>query len=267
MTGILVSAHVYPVKSCAGASVPAAEVTLRGLRHDRSFGLADPDGKIRTQREARRLALARPDLSALDRGILTVTAPDRPDLREQIVYDGVRHLVRIWGDTVPVVDQGDEAADWFTTLTGSPCRLVRLPDDHVRAVDERFGAGEVSLADGFPLLLTSTASLADLQARIGRALPMDRFRPNLVIDGWDEPFVEDTVTRLAVGEMTFELVKPCGRCVITTTDQATAERGHEPLATLATYRRGEFGLHFGQNAVPVGTGTVRVGDPVRIIGV
>lgn len=264
MKVLLASAHVYPIKSCAGTSVRSAEVTPRGLGHDRSFVLVDPDGKFRSQRDVPRLALARPDLSTVDDGILGVSGPDVAELRVPIVPDGVRRPVRIWGDTVPGVDQGDAAADWFSALAGAPCRLMRLPDDHARMVDERFAVAEVSFADGFPLLLTSTASLADLNARMACPLPMDRFRPSLVIAGWDEPWVEDTITRLAIGDALFDLVKPCGRCVVTTTDQATAERGREPLRTLATFRRGEFGVHFGQNAVPVGAATVRVGDEVRI---
>ncbi|WP_086831968.1 MOSC domain-containing protein, partial [Streptomyces sp. NRRL B-24572] len=182
--------------------------------------------------------------------------------------------VEIFGKFVEAVPAGPEAAAWFSAYLESDVRLVHMDaPEHRRPVDPDYALpGEtVSFADGYPLLVATTASLDALNSLIAQGdhadegpLPMNRFRPNLVVEG-TAPWAEDGWKRLAVGEVTFRVARPCGRCVVTTTNQLTAERGKEPLRTLARHRTSEGKVIFGQNLVPEHTGTVRVGDAVKIL--
>jgi uncharacterized protein YcbX len=195
------------------------------------------------------------------------------------VRAGATRPVVIWRDTCPAVDQGDEVAGWLSDFLHANCRLVRMADDFVREVDPTYAsspADQVGFADGFPCLLIAEESLADLNSRLAEPLPMNRFRPNIVISG-GVPFGEDHVGRLRIGEIVFYAPKACARCTITTVDQATGETGKEPLRTFATFRRAQRSVLFGQNLIHATTGTIRVGDsmvalamkeaePVRSVG-
>lgn len=255
----------YPVKSCRGAPLSEAVIGARGIVGDRSFMLVDEGGRFLSQREFPRMALVVP---RLDDGTLTLTAPEREVLSVHVLTQGQHRVVTVWRDGCEAIDQGDAAAEWASAFLGTSCRLVRMADDTVRAVDRDFAVSDgdqVGFADGYPFLLTTEESLADLNGRMAASLPMNRFRPNIVVAG-AEPFAEDGWRRIRIGEIAFAVVKPCARCAITTTDQATAERGAEPLRTLATYRRvrGQ-GVMFGQNLIHESTGVIRVGDPVELI--
>ena len=174
---------------------------------------------------------------------------------------GSVHLeATVWDDTCDAIWLGPRPATWFSTVLGSPCELVYMPDETIRPADPAYApeGSRVSFADGFPFLIISEGSLADLNARLPAPLPMNRFRPNLVIAG-GPPYVEDDLGRFEACGIEFRTVKPCGRCVVTTTDQQTAERGVEPLRTLATYRKLDGEVMFGQNVVHRGTGQLRVG--------
>jgi uncharacterized protein YcbX len=190
-----------------------------------------------------------------------------PALRLTPTDAGPRTDVTIWRDRVRTVDQGPLAAEWFSSYLRVPARLVRLPDDSVRPVDPQFAvrAGDqVGFADGFPLLLIAEESLDDLNSRLRKPLPMDRFRPNVVVRGGGA-YAEDGWAEVRVGQVTCHVVKACARCAITTTDQRTAARGVEPLATLATYRHVPRGVLFGQNLVHSAPGHVAIGDPVWVV--
>jgi uncharacterized protein YcbX len=257
--------HVYPVKSCRGIALEQAELTPRGLRHDREWMVVTPDGRFLTQRELPRLALITPDL---DDGTLRLQAPAAGAVGVPLdAVDASPRTVTVWNDTVLARDQGDLAARWLSDFLQRSVRLVRFDPAERRGTDPAWSAGlpgESAFSDGYPVLVLSRASLDDLNARLPRALPMNRFRPNLVLDGC-EPYAEDTLRVLHSGPVTLRLVKPCTRCIITTTEQATAERdGDEPLRTLRGYRwRAELrGVIFGQNAIVERAGTLRVGDPV-----
>ncbi|MDQ6669176.1 MAG: MOSC domain-containing protein [Chloroflexota bacterium] len=255
---------VYPVKSCAGTALERAELGGRGIQHDREFMLVDPSGQFLTQRQLPRMALIHPTRSP---DALELTAPGMPPLRLGPRRSGERQEVTVWRDRVGAIDQGQAAADWLSTYLGTACRLVRQADDAVRKVDPEFArepSDEVSFADGFPLLLISEESLADLNARLEVALPMNRFRPNVVVRGVGEPYAEDSWRQVSIGGVRFSLVKACARCAVTTTDQLSAERGREPLATLATYRRVARGVLFGQNLIHHTRGMLRSGDAVQI---
>jgi len=172
---------------------------------------------------------------------------------------------RVWDDPLSVIAPDHKADAWFSRVLGVECVLVFFPDTVVREVNRTFAprGGRTGFADAFPFLLIGDASLADLNTRFRTPLPMNRFRPNLVVAG-SAPFAEDTWRGFTVGGIPMEAVKPCGRCITTTTDQATGRRdGDEPLRTLATFRRQGNKVMFGQNVVHYGTGTLRVGDEVR----
>jgi uncharacterized protein YcbX len=173
--------------------------------------------------------------------------------------------VMIWDDRCTGTWAGERAARWFSDVLGTDCSLVHIAEGAARTVDPDYAppGHRVGFADAFPFLLISEASLADLNGRLETPVPMNRFRPNLVITGV-EPFAEDHMGTFAIGAMRFTPVKPCDRCVITTTDQTTGERGVEPLRTLATYRRRNGQVLFGQNVIHSGTGRLHVGDALLV---
>jgi uncharacterized protein YcbX len=254
---------VYPVKSAAGMSVGQWEVDTFGLRHDRRWMVVDARGALVTQRTHPRLALVRP---TIDEAGLTLHAPDTAPLALALEPRGsVTVQATVWDDTCEALWLGPGPARWLTQVLGSPCELVYMPESTVRPANPAYApAGvRVSFADAFPFLVISEASLADLNSRMDRPLPMNRFRPNLVIGG-GEPYLEDAIGAFNIEGITLRMVKPCDRCVVTTTDQETAERGVEPLRTLATYRKVGGLVLFGQNAVHAGTGSLTVGAPLLV---
>lgn len=253
----------YPVKSTAGHAVAEAVVEARGLAGDRRWMVVDAGGVFLSQRSTPRLALLRATPTPTG---LRLSGPGRADLVVPRPEAGApRRAVVVWDDTVAAAE-APAAADWLAAYLGSPAALVYLPDDVVRPVDPAYGdAGDhVSFADGYPVLLTTTASLDDLNARLPAPLPMNRFRPNLVVEG-GEAFEEDRWARVRIGDVAFRVVKPCARCAVTTVDQATGVPGKEPLKTLATFRRTEGKVMFGQNLIPEAGGTVHRGDRVEVL--
>jgi len=258
---------VYPVKSCGGTALTTAEIGPRGFQHDREFMVVDTaSGLFLTQREYPRMALIRPQIVA---GVLRLCGAGMPPLAVQPLSDGIMRSVVVWRDRCRAVDQGDEAARWLRDFLQTDCRLVRMAQDEVRAVDPAYAVSsddQVGFADGYPFLLLSEESLADLNTRLAEPLPMNRFRPNIVVSGAGRPYLEDQWRQIRIGETLFQIVKSCARCVITTTDQETAVRGVEPLSVLATYRRSERGVLFGQNLMHTGTGSIRLGDEVLVVG-
>jgi uncharacterized protein len=242
---ILTHLLLYPIKSCAGIAVRSAVVLESGLFalgvHDREWMLVTEDGQFLTQREHPRMALIRP-LPGGD--VLRVHAPGMDELALPLAWDEAenKRTVKIWDDTVDAADCGDAAAAWFSAALASPCRLVRFHRAAVRPTSTKWTNGvaaQTRFADGYPLLLIGQASLDDLNARLvaaGRgALQMDRFRPNLVVDGIDA-CEEDFLAALTVGGIEIRPVKPCARCPIPSIDQATGIPGPDPLEILQAYR-------------------------------
>ncbi|MEU6551498.1 MOSC N-terminal beta barrel domain-containing protein [Streptomyces sp. NPDC046915] len=268
----LQSIHVHPVKALRGFSPREAVVEPWGLAGDRRWALIDDGGKVVTQREHPRLALAAAEL--VPGGGIRLSAPGRAPLTVPVPRPAGTVTMEIFGTKVEAVPAEETATAWCADHLGTSVRLVHMDDPAVRRpVDPDYALpGEtVSFADGFPLLVTTTGSLDALNSLVAQGdrahegpLPMNRFRPNLVVAG-TEAWAEDGWSRISVGEVVFRVAKVCGRCVVTTTDQETAERGREPLRTLARHRRFGSRLVFGQNLVPQSPGTVRVGDPVRIL--
>ncbi|HEV2529502.1 MAG TPA: MOSC N-terminal beta barrel domain-containing protein [Thermomicrobiales bacterium] len=258
----------YPIKSCRGQALDAATFDARGIEHDREFVIVDDGGQFLTQRQVPRMALIAPELT--EDG-LNVTAPDMPPIRFSRQREGNHIPVAIWKDHAPGVDQGDQIADWLSDFLRQPVRLARMADDHVRQVDQDYArpTDQTGFSDGYPALLISEESLVELNRQLEAAgeaaLPMNRFRPNIVVAGASEPNAEDGWGEVRIGDMTLNGVKLCARCAITTTDQETAETGKEPLRTFARYRKFRRGVMFGQNMTFDAPGTIRVGDAVEVV--
>jgi hypothetical protein len=265
---MLASVHIYPLKGCRAVDLDQAVVEPWGLAGDRRWLLVDAEGQFLTQREHPALARlvvaygAGSGITVSSDGCrpLAVAAPGgRPELLK----------VTVWRSTVLAAAAGPEADAWFSGYLGQPVRLVYLDDPTRRAVDPDFGAdGDVvSFADGFPLLLTTIGSLDQLgewlTADGDQPVPMNRFRPNVVVSG-SEPWAEDRWRRIRIGAVSFRVAKPSGRCIVTTTDQTTGERGRQPLRMLARHRRFGKSLVFGQNLIPDSPGLIRVGDPMEV---
>ena len=260
MPRTLASLHIYPIKSLGGFSVSEARLTDRGLEHDRRWMLVDERGVFLSQREVATMACLH--ASPLPTGFRVADIRDGATLDLPWgISNGENIAARVWDDGVDALI-GDVAwSAWFSERLGRSVQLVHMPAAAKRRTDVRYAEGLTSLSDGYPYLIISQASLDDLNVRLEDPVPMERFRPNLVIAGGDA-FQEDGWKEISIGEVKFQLVKPCARCVITTTDQRTGERGKEPLRTLATYRRDGEKVLFGMNAVGDSIGMVREGDLV-----
>jgi uncharacterized protein YcbX len=255
------SLHVYPVKSLRGLDLSRAEVGDRGLAHDRRFMVVDERGQFLTQRALPRMSLV---AVAIDGERLRLAAPGRAPLEVPLAPEGgAPRSVQVWRDRCDAASVGAEPARWLSDFLGRACELVYMPGASVRPVDGAYGPGRVGFADGFPFLLTSEGSLAEL-ARRGGDVPMGRFRPNIVVGG-AAPFAEDRWRRVRIGGVAFRVAKPCARCVVTTVDPARgAVAGPEPLRALAAFRASEDGVLFGVNLVHEGTGAIAVGDAVEV---
>lgn len=261
------SLHHYPIKGCRGRVLTSAAIDALGIVGDRRLMLVDDSGRFLSQREAPRLATIEPEV---DGPALVVRHAGVAPLELELDPHGPAREVRIWRDAVTAADQGDRAAAWFSTILGRPVRLVHFGGAARRPLDPEYtprADAETAFTDGYPLLGVLEESLADLNGRLAKPVPMSRFRPSVVIGG-APPWSEDGWGTIVIGEVTLDAVKPCARCVVTTTDQATGERHpeQEPLRTLATFRTiPRLGAIFGQNLVPRGTGRIATGNRVEVI--
>ncbi|AXB48956.1 MOSC domain-containing protein [Amycolatopsis albispora] len=258
----------YPVKGCGGIELPVAELTEAGIRHDRTFMAAAPDGTFRSQRRYPVLAAVR--VAVLDDGArLRLRAPGVEELEHEVRFDGPRHAASVFTFDGKGVHQGAEAAEWFSEVIGEPSVLLRVTPEHER-LTSGVTAGTAAFADGHAVLVTSEASLDSLNERIasagGEPVPMDRFRANIVVSGWAEPHVEDTVRTFAAGEIELGYAKKCLRCTVPLVDQETGRRaGSEPIRSLAKYRRVPAGkVAFGMKAAVTRPGRLAVGDEVAV---
>ena len=264
MTITVTEINIYPVKSLGGVSTGACQSTSRGLQNDRRFMLVDERHDFLTQREHPQMATIR---TALDGDDLILSSPFEDSIAVPLQPRLLpTRTVKVWSSRVHAHTVSAEADTWFSDYLGVDARLVYMPDTSERRVSADFAQSSevVSFADGYPVLIASQESLAELNKRIKQVgaatVTMDRFRANIVVQGC-APFAEDTWRNFAIGEAIFRGVKPCTRCQITTTDQATGEvLGPEPLRTLATFRNSSKGVRFGMNLLNTKLGTIRVGD-------
>lgn len=257
----------YPVKSLRGHRLDRATIDRIGIAGDRRWAVVNPSGRFQTQRELP--AMATIDVLPRDGGITLAHADHGPV--DVAVPDPQAETcdITVWRDRVRVRMASVQADAFLSAVLGKPLRLAFLNDPDARPIDPAFGrAGEhVSLSDGFPLLVTTRASLDDLNARLTHPLQMRRFRPNIVIDG-AQPWAEDGWRRLRIGSLELRIVKPCARCTIPSLDPFTGQRlfGDEPLPTLrAFHRAANGGIMFGQNAIPDAAGEIAVGDTVELL--
>ncbi|AZS78705.1 MOSC domain-containing protein [Achromobacter spanius] len=286
MSARILSLHIYPIKSCAGIDLAESPIDRAGLAHDRRWMLIGADGQFMTQRQWPAMALIR---TALTSSALRVSAPGMSDLDVPLDGSGLEpgaQTVAVWSDTISAQQESAEVGKWFSEFLKTPCRLLKVDraaarnakpdwvsrwvDAHPDLADAFVGEHHFGFADGFPLLIANQASLDDLNARLqakGVApVPMDRFRPNIVVGGEWEPFEEDHTAMITAAGVRMAFVKPCTRCSIPDIDQRTAQQHDEPGRTLAGYRNLEIGVVFGQNAIldaPAG-GRLKVGDAVEI---
>jgi uncharacterized protein len=250
MKAIVGRLFIYPVKSAAGIECESVELSPQGFRHDREWMIVDPAGRFITQREEGRLALVS---TALDDGGLRLSIPSGQGVRVATDHGGEQVSVQVWNSPCQALDAGPEAAQLLSDFLGRPLRLVRFDASQPRFADARWTAGlavSTFFSDGYPLLVLSQASIDDLAARAGSSLPVQRFRPNILLEGVPA-YAEDAASLLESGEVRLQLTKPCARCAITTIDQQTGARtGDEPLATLKAYRYDKElrGVVFGRNA-------------------
>ena len=265
----LTGLFIYPVKGLKGIALASARCTARGLENDRRFMVVDAEGTFISQRSHPKMATV---WTGIEGDALTLSAPDMEELALPLQpAGGDATRVQVWSSTCDALAVSREADAWLGDYLGVECRLVYMPEDSKRYSNPRYaGQGKrVAFADGYAYLLTNESSLGDLNTRLAArghpALPMNRFRPNLVVKAGDA-FAEDDWRQVRVGSAVLAAAKPCGRCQVTTTDQATGEvRGPEPLATLSTFRDSkEFGVMFGMNLVSVREGDVRLGDSVEV---
>lgn len=255
----------YPIKACRGFDLRAANVERMGLENDRRLMVISLENRFLTQREYPKFALVTP---TLQNDSITLSAPGFDSLQFPVKASGHTFPVQIWGSHgVPAVDQGDETAEWFSEWLDAPVRLVRIADGYKRKVNAEYAVNEddhTGFADGYPILLIAEESLQDLNSRLDSPLPMNRFRPNLVVKGC-EPFAEDGWKRIRIGDVEMAPVKPCARCKVTTIDKETLATSKEPLKTLGIFRRHELGAIFGMNVIPLNEGRIEVGMSVEIL--
>lgn len=258
--------NIYPIKSLGGISLGHAEIEERGLEHDRRWMLIDEEGMFITQRKYDELAMLQVSINA---GYLTISHRTNAALQFSFGLTettGRNIRVNIWDDVSIGTEVSIAANNWFSDFMKMKVVLVRMPSDEKRLVDPRYAHHHeiVSFADGYPCLLISQASLDGLNAKLEQPVRMDRFRPNFVFTGGNA-HIEDSFDEFQLGDIRFRAVKPCARCVLITIDQQTGIKGKEPLKTLAGYRASGKKILFGQNLIHQGTGTIRVGDELKVV--
>jgi uncharacterized protein YcbX len=261
----------YPIKACGALALNAAVLDALGIEHDRRWMVVGAeDGTFLSQRSHPRLAAIRP---AVEGDFLIVRSPGEPPLTLPLggAEFAKSRLVSVWKAAGVAEDAGDNAALWFSRILRAPCRLVRAGAAWDRPLNPAFSTpgDRTGFADGYPVLLASEASLRDLNTRLETPVSMDRFRPNIVIDGSAlAAWAEDGWRTLTIGGVRFRAAKPCARCAVPTIDQATGEmRGPEPMRALAAYRRDADGnVLFAINLIHEEHGAIRVGDAVEITG-
>lgn len=256
---------IYPVKSMGGISVESCRVTDRGFEHDRRWMLVDAENRFITQREFPELVFFR--TAILGNNINITDRRDDCSINIPLVTNGGETIaVDIWDDRCEAICMDQQISDWFSARLSQPVTMVYMPDQSRRPVDPAYAEnGELtSFSDGYPVLIIGEASLQDLNRRLEMPVAMDRFRPNIVFKG-ELPFEEDGFQKIMAGDVQFKAVKPCARCILTTTDQESGMRSPEPLKTLSVYRKLNNKIYFGQNLLVLKTGRIQVGDKLTIL--
>jgi uncharacterized protein YcbX len=257
--------YIYPVKSLGGIKIDKGYITDRGFQHDRRWMLVDINNQFISQREAPQLALLKVDVLADSLKITHKASPACIIIPFEPLTNEFA-AVTIWDDVCTGQFVSTDADKWFTEMIKMKCRLVYMPDDTLRLTNPKYTPGDnlTSFSDAFPFMIIGQASLDDLNNRLLQPLPINRFRPNIVFTG-GRPYQEDIMDEFTINKVTFNGVKLCARCIITTTDQDKVIRTQEPLKTLATYRFRDNNVYLGQNLINSGLGHIAVGDEICII--
>jgi uncharacterized protein YcbX len=257
---------IYPVKSLGGIPVSSAKVTDRGFEYDRRWMLVDFNNRFLTQRELPTMALLQVNLTANGLKVChkknitsQINIPFIPETQEEVT-------VEIFEESCKAIFVSKIVDEWFSQILAINCRLVYMPGSSKRFVDERYAINHeiTNFSDGYPFLIIGQASLDDLNYRLAEALPINRFRPNIVFTG-GKPYEEDGMEHFTINKVNFYGVKLSARCVITSVNQDNANKAIEPLRTLATYRQKNNKIYFGQNLLHDGEGTIRVGDAIEVM--
>lgn len=262
MSRTVLRLRIHPVKGAQGFDVDEMEFDETGPHLDRRWMVVRPDGRFVSQRDTHELATVQATVAG---GDLVLRAPGAEGVAVPVAPEGRRIRVQVWDSVLSVASVSPAADAWISAVLGCPRRLVHIGEADVRHTDPAYAAGHrVGFADGYPALLVSQGSVDELARRVGRKIPMERFRPNILVGG-DEPHEEDTWRRFTIGAMPFSGVKLCTRCKVTTLDQTSGVRDsdREPLRTLATYRHLKDKVYFGLNVIHHGTERIRTGDPVE----
>ncbi|HPH93110.1 MAG TPA: MOSC domain-containing protein [Ferruginibacter sp.] len=258
--------YIYPIKSLGGISVSEVNSTDRGFEYDRRWMLIDEHNNFLTQREFPAMALLQPALTS--DGLRVVGTKQDSDfiLIPFTPATNDRIATNIWGVPCTPLHVSDEADKWFSEQLQTQCRLVYMDDDTQVLISESYNINNslTSFSDGFPILMISEASLDDLNSRASEVLPMNRFRPNLVINGAGA-FEEDRMKEFMINGVVYYGAKPSARCMITTIDQSSGAKGKEPLMTLSKYRSLNNKIYFGENVIASSTGIIHVGDELTIL--
>ncbi|MBM3438764.1 MAG: MOSC domain-containing protein [Bacteroidetes bacterium] len=260
--------YIYPIKSMGAISLTAAAVEMRGLQHDRRYMLVDSNGRFLTQRTTPALGKFQLRYNPEGTGFLVDFLGDTLSIPLYLGDDSLVGEAQIWDDTVSVLHAATSVNNWFSEKLQQPVSLVYLPDESSRPLPEEHQPNpsnlmHVSLADGYPILVISEASLQQLNQKIQADEPnhppmqMMRFRPNIVLDQL-QPHQEDELRTFQLGSATLHVTKPCSRCILTTLDPTTLERGPEPLRTLNTYRKQDHNILFGANVICLTPGKIAV---------
>lgn len=258
--------YVYPIKSLGGCSVSSTNITDRGFEHDRRWMLVDANNRFLSQREIAVMALLQVEI--LNNG-LKVFHKNNPEVFLEIPFKSQSEIfinVDIWDNHCTAQLQDAFINKWFSKILGQPCQLVYMTNSSQVKVETAYAINNdlTSFSDGFPILMIGESSLADLNNRLQAPIPMNRFRPNIVFTG-SVPFVEDNLKEFTINDILFFGVKPCSRCVVTTINQDTIEKNKEPLQTLATYRKKNSKIYFGQNVIAAGLGKISIGNKIEIV--
>lgn len=263
--------NIYPIKSLKGIPLKSSIVEDRGLQFDRRWMLINENNEFMTQRGWPKMATLAVEI--VGDGLRVSENAENKHVIPYAPDNGTKANVKIWKNRCKANVYDAAINEWFSDVLKEPCQLVLMPEETTRKIPHHYAVhsgDRVSFADGYPFLLIGEGSLAELNSRLEKPLPMNRFRPNFVVSGSDA-FAEDAWKKIKIGETVFHVVKPCGRCIITTTDQEKGIRpNNEPLKTLAAYRTGKIGkknkILFGQNLIADKAGAVvKVGDKIEIL--
>ena len=259
--------YIYPIKALGGIAISSVNITDRGFENDRRWMLIDENNRFISQREIAEMSLLQVEI--LQHVMKVNHKKDPANCIEISLTPAASDIttVNIWDTLCEAQLVNTEADRWFSKILDTNCRLVYMPDSTTLKIDDQYaitGNDITSFSDGYPILMVSEESLGDLNDKLDEPLPINRFRPNLVFKG-GTPFIEESMKEFSIKDCLFYGVKPCARCVVTTIDQDSAEKGKEPLKTLSLYRRKDAKVIFGENVIAAGTGKISIGDTITIL--